>query len=191
MTQNGQPFYKGPLPPFIDQGGEGVLQCGINIPHTLLCTFPTNMCMRCTSPIHPFLLSLLIAGNLHDIRPHETCTSTGICEEREKNGRDSVYGFLPGPPRTRHPVFAPVTASGPTSRSVRACLSVGLVRPPSSVARSDSSNCMLIVWSFERPHACLSLHPLRTFTRRYASVSDSSVGLLLLIPFTCRHRPSL
>ena len=23
-TQNGQPFYKGPLPPFIDQGGEGV-----------------------------------------------------------------------------------------------------------------------------------------------------------------------
>ena len=24
MTQNGQPFYKGPLPPFIDQGGVGV-----------------------------------------------------------------------------------------------------------------------------------------------------------------------
>mgnify|MGYP000695174686 CR=1 FL=1 len=44
----------------------------------------------------------------------------------------------------------------------------------------------------ERPRACLSLSPVRTFTRRHAFVSDSRVGLLLLpIPFTSRHRPLL
>ena len=44
----------------------------------------------------------------------------------------------------------------------------------------------------ERPCACLLLSPVRTFSRRHASVSDSRVGLLLLsILFTSRHRPLL
>ena len=41
---------------------------------------------------------LLVARILHDIFPHQTFTSTGMCQEREKNVRDSGYGFQPGSP---------------------------------------------------------------------------------------------
>ena len=70
----------------------------------------------------------------------------------------------------------------PTSLSLRACLSVGSTRPPLSVTRRDSSDCMLVVWSLRRPRACLSLRPLRTSTRRYASVSNSRDGHVHLLP---------
>ena len=53
MTQNGQPFHKGLLPPFIEQGGEGVTMWDRYSPLTLLCTFPTRMCACCTSPTRP------------------------------------------------------------------------------------------------------------------------------------------
>ena len=97
---------------------------------------------------------LPVSGILHDIHPHLTCTSTGMCQEKEKDVRDSGYGFKPGSPRTQHPISAPVVAPGPklstsrpTSLSVRACLFVGSTRPLLSVIRRDSSDCMLVVLS--------------------------------------------
>ena len=52
-TQNGQPLYKWPLPPFIDQGGERLTMWDLIPPFTFLSTFPTHMCERRTSPICP------------------------------------------------------------------------------------------------------------------------------------------
>ena len=132
---------------------------------------------------------MFIGGILHDIHPHLTCTSTRMCQEREKNVRDSGFGFKPGFSRTQHPISVPVVApgpepstSGPTSPSVRACLLVGSTRPPLLVTRCDFFVRMLVVWPLERPYACLSLHPLCTFTRRHTSVSDSRVGFLRRCP---------
>ena len=65
---------------------------------------------------------LLVAGNLHDIRPHQTCTSTGMCQERELNVRDSGDWFQPGPLRTRQPVSAPVTTFRSRTVNVRIVL---------------------------------------------------------------------
>ena len=50
----GNPFNRGPLPRFIDQGREGVTMWD-KYPLTFLFTFLTNMCTRCTSSIRPFL----------------------------------------------------------------------------------------------------------------------------------------
>ena len=113
--------------------------------------------------------------------------------------RDSGYGLKPGSLRSRHLISAPLVApgpelstSGPTSLSIHACLFIGSIRPPFSIIRRDSSNCMLVVWFLKRPRACLLLSPLRTFSRRHASMSDSRVGfLLLMISFTRRHCPLL
>ena len=121
-------------------------------PPTYYLRIPMNRCTRCTSSICPFLPFLLMAGILHDIRPHQTCTSTGMCQEREEEwGRfrlqvstelsaDSALVVDLGP--------EPFT-SGPISSSVRACLFVGLSRPPLSFICRDFSNCMLILWSLE------------------------------------------
>ena len=50
----GNPFYKGPFPPFIDQGREGATMWD-KFPPTYYVHFPLNRCTRCTSFIRPFL----------------------------------------------------------------------------------------------------------------------------------------
>ena len=60
-----------------------------------------------------------------------------------------------GPPWFRHPIVVSVcTGPEPSSPSVRACLFVGSIWPPSSVTRCDSSDRMLVMWpSNDRMHA--------------------------------------
>ena len=57
----GSPFYKGPLPPFIDQGGEGVTMWDKSLlPYV---QFPVN---NAHHPTALFFWFLLVAGILHD-----------------------------------------------------------------------------------------------------------------------------
>ena len=55
MTQNGQPFYKGPLPPFIDQGREGVTMWDKYPPYFPMCIFYKDVHMShiVNSPFPP------------------------------------------------------------------------------------------------------------------------------------------
>ena len=146
------------------------------------------MCACRTLPKYFFLPISTRSRNSSRHPPHQMCISTGMCQEREKNVRDSGNGFPPGPLRTRRPISAPFTTfgppstPGPTSLSVRARLFIGSTQPPLSVTHRDSYDCMLVVWSLRRPRACLSLRPLRTSTRRYASVSNSRDGHVHLLP---------
>ena len=120
-----------------------------------------NRCTHCTPSIRPFL-SVSTRGwnssrhppppNLHI---HRNVPRKG--EERERSG----YEFKPGSSWTWHPISVPVVAlgpepstSGPTPFSVRACLLVGLTRPPLSVIHRDFSARMLVPWpSNDRMHA--------------------------------------
>ena len=139
--------------------------------------------------IHPPLSSqfLLVAGILHDIRPHQNCTSTRMCQEREKNVRDSGYGFQPGSPRTWHPISAPVVApgpklstTGPTSLSVRA-LPIRRLDPTSVVDHPPRllrlHACSVVL---ERPCPSLLLSPRRQPLRcALTSIFPFSLGLTL------------
>ena len=98
--------------------------------------------------------------------------------------RDSVYGYKPGSPRTRHPISALILApgpepstSGPTSLSVHAFLLLRSTRSPLSVTRRDFSACMLVLRpSNDRMHAsrfipCIhareGTHPSPTLTSAF------------------------
>ena len=156
-----------------------------------------NRCTRCTPSIRPFL-SVSTRGRNSSRHPpppnlhiHRNVPRKG--EERERFRLRVSTGF----PQTQNLIFALVAASGssltsgPTSLLVRARLFVSSTDLRcQSHATTPPTACLGVV--LERPRACLSLSPVRTFTRRHAFVSDSRVGLPLLpIPFTSRHRPLL
>ena len=151
----GNPFSKGPLPSFGEQGGEGVTNVG-QMPTHLLCTLSRGQVHEWHN-VHPPFSPVFYSWPkfFTTSAPTKPAHPPECAKKEKKNREDFGYGFQPSSPWARRPIFALFVTLGPepsnsrpTSISVRTCLFIGSTRPPFLVTH-DSSDCVLVMWSLE------------------------------------------